>query len=125
LLRQRLQRTEQSYPAAEKRVVPIAPKAAQVDAKIYEAYVVRYQLLHHDRDSLPYTIAHQGDTLTAKGRDDPKYTLRPLSATRFWNADWGEFVFERDTCSASNIKTATTVTPNRMCGQKRRIEPSS
>jgi hypothetical protein len=104
LLRQRLQRTEQSYPAAEKRVVPIAPKAAQVDAKIYEAYVGRYQLLHHDRDSLPYTIAHQGDTLTAKGRDDPKYTLRPLSATRFWNADWGEFVFERDTCSTSNIK---------------------
>jgi hypothetical protein len=96
--------SEQSYPGGGE-----AGSADRLESRTSRSEDLRclcgsLPILHHDRDGLPYTIARQGDTLTAKGRDDPKCTLRLLSETRFWNADWGEFVFERDTCSTSNIK---------------------
>jgi hypothetical protein len=93
--------------AAEKRGVPIAPRTAQVDPKIYDAYVGRYQYSIMTGTVYAYTVVRQGDTLTAKGRDDPKCTLLPLSETRF-GTQIGESSFlsapRTAACSASNIK---------------------
>jgi predicted esterase len=99
LLQHRLSERSKVIAQAEKRVVSLAPKPAQVDPKIYDAYLGRYEYPMMAGTVYGLTIAREGNTLTVKGDDAPRFTLLSLSETKFWNANWGELVFGLDKAS--------------------------
>lgn len=82
---QEFRRTDRPLPAAT------APKAAQVDPKIYDQYAGEYELA----PGVTVTISRDGHRLMAVAAGQPKVELVPESATKFQVKDVGaqlEFV---------------------------------
>lgn len=96
LLQYRLSEKSRITAHVEKRFIPLTPKLAQVDPKIYDDYAGRYECQAMPGGIFRIAISHDDSTLTGQGDGERKFTLLPLSDGKFWNAEEGEFTFYRD-----------------------------
>ena len=63
-----------------KNTKPIAHKAVELDPRVYDAYVGRYEIAHET----VVTVTREGDHLMAQPTNDGKFELFPESETVFF-----------------------------------------
>jgi acetyl esterase/lipase len=94
LLQHRLSDVATMHMAAEKSIIPLHPKPAQVDPAVYDSYEGKY----YDAGVLQMIIYRQGDKLLSRNRTGDVSELVPESTTTFFFPSGGptRVLFEKD-----------------------------